>query len=787
MERDLKTCDLHQVTNRDLLLLMFGPAWVDCYVTSFKNPPDGKPKPRWVGLRAGDTVMYMNQKTNNNYFTVSAFGQDSSGVYRRTTECFAGLFFFALDDIGGKYAAPDWPSPTVIMETSKGNYQWLYKLNEPITDPGQAKEFLQRMINKNADKRSDAIGDLSRNVRLLGWNNKLAYGPEPWHVQITHLDSEAVFTPAECCSWVGANWDEVKSQAQKLTSKTALADSQHHPLIAELAKRGMIKSSRPNHDGWWDLRCPWVDTHTDKMDDAAKLKINSDQTYGFKCFHSHCSQRTGNDLVLWLAQKIGSTMAENSDGQDLSTDPTPAINGPIADLDDVRDADLMSTDPAAPKPPTVVYSWQPRGDWTDDIYYLLAQDKWLIMSKGNILTTGSLNGGFARHVPAVLLNEKLSPVQRPQVHSAALYLNKILQKPPIFDIMYYPLSTDRLIEFNSNIYANTYKSCAYERTTNAKGHEHYALCETVLTYLYGKEQADLLINWMAWVCQNPGKKILWAVVLYGIEGSGKSLVGDLLRAALGPHNVKHISDTVIKTQFNGWMEGGCIGLIEEVRVKGESRMQTMNKLKTAITENVIMIEEKYRMPREVLNTQNYVICTNHEDALSLGEDSRRYAIFKNKLQTSAEVCKAIQDGIYQKVFSLAHRQPWLVWEWLMDRDVSRFAQEGLWRAPKTEATQEMIDLSLSPIDEAILDLKEDEHMVDDQFICITGLRQVLQTKYGINAAHPGRFARRLGYKHRRQVKVDGSIYKVCDKQETWDYKACCDFIARCVTKTGGKF
>ncbi len=48
-----------------------------------------------------------------------------------------------------------------------------------------------------------------------------------------------------------------------------------------------------------DITCPWVNKHTDKIDDGAAYFAGG----GFRCHHAHCEHRRGRDLEDWLRQR----------------------------------------------------------------------------------------------------------------------------------------------------------------------------------------------------------------------------------------------------------------------------------------------------------------------------------------------------------------------------------------------------------------------------------------------------------------------------------------------------
>ena len=84
---------------------------------------------------------------NNNYTSFATFKPDDEGKYRRQKKQFAALYAVMLDDVGVKVdfdritLEPSWK-----IETSSGNFQIGFILEEPIIDPAKADNLLNSII-----------------------------------------------------------------------------------------------------------------------------------------------------------------------------------------------------------------------------------------------------------------------------------------------------------------------------------------------------------------------------------------------------------------------------------------------------------------------------------------------------------------------------------------------------------------------------------------------------------------------------------------------------------------
>ena len=172
-----------------------------------------------------------------------------------------------------------------------------------------------------------------------------------------------------------------------------------------------------------------------------------------------------------------------------------------------------------------------------------------------------------------------------------------------------------------------------------------AMWDQHLRELFGAD-AEILRQWMAWIVQHPDQRINWAPVLQGIEGCGKSLIGQALVAALGRQNVVEVGPGAFTDVFNSWMEGKLLAIGEEIRVSGQNRYAVMDTLKTLLTNDWIDVRGMHRARRTIKNTTSYMIFTNHDDALPLEYGNRRWAIFKARIETAEGLIEAGMDSDY---------------------------------------------------------------------------------------------------------------------------------------------
>jgi hypothetical protein len=158
-----------------------------------------------------------------------------------------------------------------------------------------------------------------------------------------------------------------------------------------------------------------------------------------------------------------------------------------------------------------------------------------------------------------------------------------------------------------------------------------------------EEKSHILMHWLIHQAQHPGRKILWAPLIQGIEGIGKSYFGAVLNTFLGDANVGVVSPEAVKTVFNGWATGICVNILEELMISGNNRYNIVEAIKPLITNPYIQINNKGISQYKVLNTTNYIAFTNHRDAIPLGRSDRRWWVIFAPIQDKSEFVKFVGE------------------------------------------------------------------------------------------------------------------------------------------------
>ena len=262
--------------------------------------------------------------------------------------------------------------------------------------------------------------------------------------------------------------------------------------------------------------------------------------------------------------------------------------------------------------------------------------------------------------------------------------DKVIRNPgfPKVDLPTYEPGLQPIIEKNSLRYFNLWRPCTLKPECGDVG-PFIKHCEYILP---DKSEREIMYDFLAHNIQNPGSKIHWALLLQGVQGTGKSYFGEVMRKCLGQHNVSNPSNEAIHEAFTGWQKSCQLVVIEELMARG--RLELMNKLKPMITQTIAVIREMYKPPYEQPNKFNLLMFTNHEDAIIVDETDRRYCVLYSD-------AKPLEAEYYTNLWLWTERHAGRILHWLNERDISQFHPKG--HAPMTEGKRKLIKESAPPL------------------------------------------------------------------------------------------
>lgn len=597
----------------------------------------------------------------------------SNGRLRRRAEDVRTAYMLVLDDIGTKSAAPT-IEPSYKLQTSikdgKANYQWGYFITPfDVSTPENRAYFDACLVAAAMAGINDpGLRSASRIVRLPGALHKSGFIAE-----IADWNPDRVWDLPELMSQLELNPD---ASVRPLTVLRAdaldhLADIQD-PVLDWLQSQGLVHSAGTGD--FLEVVCPWADAHTDGSDLAGYSPLDyRAKGRQFHCMHGHCQDKHTGEFLAWVEAEGGpkTVLGELTEAQ------LEAFRGVLAGLGDVGWSTLgFGASGAVGAVGAFVDTTV--AEKLERFVFSSLQQTWIDTEDGRYANTLTLRARLQAHMP---MNNR----GKRRVPEEAWFENP--GRTCVVDKIWFPGAPQGVVEYSGENYWNTYvpyePPCRFDPEISRLFHEH--ILDT-----FGEEGIHLE-QWLGWAAQHPEQKIIWAPLLCGVPGDGKSMLADALGLAVGASRLHKSSTTAISGNFNAFLEGKLVLAIEELRVSGQNRHSILDKLKDIVTNLSIEIRPKGLDNRTAPNFCNVIAMTNHKDALPVDNSDRRWAIFTSRFINNNGNLKQerIDTGYFDVMMDAIRNDPGVVVGWLRSIDVAEFNPYA--RAPLTLAKIDMID------------------------------------------------------------------------------------------------
>ena len=300
----------------------------------------------------------------------------------------------------------------------------------------------------------------------------------------------------------------------------------------------------------------------------------------------------------------------------------------------------------------------------------------------------------------------------------------------VVDKMYWP-SAAVTFEYDNKLMLNSYVESGYKSEAMNDDNKHAIdlFLKHISNVLVCEREQRILLDWLAYVVQNAGKRINWAILLQGAQGTGKSYFAKILEWVLGS-NAKSLVPSALGERFTGWAHGAVVNIVEEIRIKGDDKWRIMDRLKPFITNSMIQIEEKGRDHRTVPNFTNYLLLTNYKDALPITNDDRRFCVMYGRIQNEQELFdffggREQTADYFENLFAESEKHAGVIKSFLLKYNISEdFKASG--RAPDTSSRQAMIQATISPEQCTVEDLinKHECAVVNGRILDVTWLNEL---------------------------------------------------------------
>jgi hypothetical protein len=140
---------------------------------------------------------------------------------------------------------------------------------------------------------------------------------------------------------------------------------------------------------------------------------------------------------------------------------------------------------------------------------------------------------------------------------------------------------------------------------------------------------NYIISWFAGLVTNLTSINKIALAMVSGQGTGKGTLIEFMELVLRAVNVVSVAGVEKVTgRFNTILQGKRMVNINEMSSTKDEFRSNFDKIKSYITDPTIMIEPKGVNSYTISNISNFILFTNHRDAIVVEETDRRYAIFE---------------------------------------------------------------------------------------------------------------------------------------------------------------
>lgn len=255
---------------------------------------------------------------------------------------------------------------------------------------------------------------------------------------------------------------------------------------------------------------------------------------------------------------------------------------------------------------------------------------------------------------------------------------------------------------------NTWEGFDAERLTNNIGSPTRFVNH--LRNLFGKENSQYVLSYLASIVQQPGKKTGVCLVCVGPQGVGKGAVFDcVMRRIIGEKyfGFTNNPENDLFSRFGELRNQKIVVYLDDFNV-GSIKLNA-DPFKSYITGERINYEQKGKQAISLLNCSNYIMTTNKYDPVKLESDDRRYAVLECNSKVAQN--KKYFDRFFKYIDDDANIRS--IYEFLMDFDTTKIdlARDR----PKSELLSDIKEMSREKeytfLEEFLMGRPEDKFMM----------------------------------------------------------------------------
>lgn len=221
---------------------------------------------------------------------------------------------------------------------------------------------------------------------------------------------------------------------------------------------------------------------------------------------------------------------------------------------------------------------------------------------------------------------------------------------------------------------------------------------------------EILLAYMAACIQHKGVKFQWAPLIQGAEGNGKTLFTRCVAFAVGSRYTHLPPSNEIAEKFNEWLFNKLFIGVEDVYVP-DHKKEIIEVLKPMITND--RLAKRAMQQAQVMgdNYANFILNSNHKDAIRKTRNDRRFAVFYSAQQLDTDLVRDGMDGNYfPELYNWLKGDGYaIVADYLANYAIPDELNPAgaCHRAPETSSTSEALTASMGGIEQEILEAVEE--------------------------------------------------------------------------------
>lgn len=286
--------------------------------------------------------------------------------------------------------------------------------------------------------------------------------------------------------------------------------------------------------------------------------------------------------------------------------------------------------------------------------------------------------------------------------------SQILHFPKAQSMCFRPtLPSGAIIEEEGRSMANAYVEIPTARTPG----DATPFLDHLAKVIPDPKDRAIMLAYMAACVQHKGVKFQWAPLLQGTEGNGKTLFTRCVAYAIGKRYTHYPKAMDIDNKFNGWLLNKLFIGVEDIYVP-DNRREILETLKPMITGGdglEIQLKGVDQITADIC--ANFILNSNHKDAIRKTTGDRRFCIFYTAQQSANDLLRDGMTGSYfPDLYNWLYKGGYAVvsdylYSYQIPDELNPATQ--CHRAPETSSTQEAITESLGGVEQEILEAIEE--------------------------------------------------------------------------------